>query len=367
MGTNVSLNLPRGIRVFTEQGRKHPHGCQWTVASKRKTRFFEKIGPRDDFAKELAGGAKEHGSAAFTIDAAELLAFRAYKAQQAARTGTAPTIAKAVPQYIQAKTAEGLSKAAMSHYASALKKLVEAMGRKPVDLVTREQMAEWSATLEGEDSTRRTMFVRARGLFTWLKFARIIAENPFDGLKPTKVIAKRIVLLSPQDGAKLFKMNAAPNVRDHRELCGRMALEAFAGLRYRSAAGIIADDIKFSMKGIELPADNIKTERRKFIQHLPNNLWAWLKWADPTDWKMTARQYLQAKSHAFIRAGIDHPRNCLRKGFATYHLAALGDAGRTAAILCHTNLKKLMEDYNGVADTVSGKKWLAIFPPKGQK
>jgi hypothetical protein len=78
---------------------------------------------------------------------------------------------------------------------------------------------------------------------------------------------------------------------------------------------------------------------------------------------MTKRQYLEAKSLAFVRASVPHPRNCLRKCFATYHLASGGNAGHTAAILCHTSLVKLLNDYNGIASSETGAKWFQILPP----
>jgi hypothetical protein len=363
----------RGIRLVEARNRPKPFGVQWLVDGRRKTSFFRIRTEQVQFAKQLAADVKENGIAAYRADMGEVRELRALRAHLPAdvpleavlacwerhgSTRPALLIRDAIPQYLEAKKAENLDPNTLSHYRSALDRLIVAFGDHNVQDVEREDLQAWLTDLDAEDSTCRTYFVRARGFFSWLKFARLITEHPFDGLRTPKVIPKEITLSTPDDLRLLFAVNAPVS----RELCGRLACEAFAGIRFESVADMQPSDIKFELRGILLPADQIKTRRRKFIQNLPDCLWKWLEWSRPAEWTMTPRQYLEAKSLAFVRANIPHPRNCLRKSFATYHLALHGDAGKTAAILCHTNLRKLIEDYNGVASADRAAPWFTVLP-----
>jgi site-specific recombinase XerD len=188
-------------------------------------------------------------------------------------------------------------------------------------------------------STRRTRFARVRALFNWLAETDRIERSPFNGIKPPKVPAKEVVILTLAQTQKLFGDNATneedqttPNA-ERRETLGRLALEAFAGLRNDTAAKIVASEIHAD--GLRIPAAKLKTAQPQFIESLPANLHAWLKWSQPETWSMTPRQYVKQKENAFVRAKVPHPHNCLRHGFASYHVAAFKNPAATSVIMCH--------------------------------
>lgn len=163
---------------------------------------------------------------------------------------------------------------------------------------------------------------------------------------------------------RLFERNAGTEgefPQRRRELLGRLALEAFAGLRFDTAKQIVAGEI--SPDGLRIPAAKLKTRQNQFLEGLPANLHAWLEWSQPIRWQMTARQYLFEKSLAFGRADVPHPRNCLRKSFASYHVAAFKDAPRTSLIMCHKSPKLLWDTYRGIASEADGRAYFEIRPP----
>lgn len=381
--TEKAWKRPRGISFISlPQRPENPYGVQWRVDGKRKTKSFSTPTDRLKFAKKLAGDVKAVGPDAYRLNPEEARAWRGFIAslgdgvslddvlrcwRKHGEERTKLPVDTAIASYVASKVAEGMSRGALSHYKAIFTKFSATYGVRDVSSITRDEIVSWVDCLEvdgqrAEPATRRTHQKRVREFFRWLRVGRLIAENPCDGIRPVKVVQKEVRLISPEDGAKLFEVNAQESVPDHRELCGRLALEAFAGIRFESVASIAAADIKWDMRGILLPATKIKTRKRQFIQNLPENLWAWLQWSKPETWTMNPRQYMQAKSLAFVRANVPHPRNCLRKCFATYHLAALGNAGHTAAILCHTSLTKLINDYNGIASAETGKQWFAVVP-----
>jgi hypothetical protein len=371
---------PRGIRLFDLPNRPDaPKAVQWRVDGKRKTKTFATAEKQIEFARELAGAAKDHGLDAFRLNPDEAREWRAFRAELGADVPlasvlacwrkhgverTSLTVADAVTAYLAAKAAEGMSAGAQSHYRAVYGRFSAVYGVRDVATIDRAEVVSWADGLEMADWSRRSHLNRVRSLFRWLKVCRHIAEDPCEGIRQIKIVPKEVQLITPEQGAKLFAVNSQPDVPDHRELCGRLALEAFAGIRFDSVAAMTAADIRRDMQGILLPADKIKTRKRRFIQNLPANLWPWIEWSRPESWVMTKRQYLQAKSLAFVRAKVPHPRNCLRKSAATYHLAAFGNAGHTAAMLCHTSLAKLVNDYNGIASAEVAKLWFEITPPK---
>jgi hypothetical protein len=78
---------------------------------------------------------------------------------------------------------------------------------------------------------------------------------------------------------------------------------------------------------------------------------------------MTARQYLNEKSAAFARAGVENPGNVLRHSFCSYHVAMHRDAARTAVLLTHTSPVMLYRHYKGKATAADAGKWFSIMPP----
>ena len=312
------------------------------------------------------------------LDPSEALEWRAFKARLGAGVSLEDVLAcweknqatvkpmqlkPAIAAYTEAKKLESIAESTLAHYKPVFDRFLASFDGRDVASITRDDVSNWVGGLEMAQQSRKSHLSRIRSFFRWLRICRHIAEDPCEGMRRIKVVPKEIQLISPEHGAKLFGDNSKQEVADRRELCGRLALEAFIGIRFESVATIQAGDIKWDMKGILLPAARIKTRKRQFIQNLPANLWAWLKWSDPDSWSMTPRQYMQAKSLAFVRANVPHPRNCLRKCAATYHLAAFGNAGHTAAMLCHTSLAKLVNDYNGIASAETGAKWFQILPP----
>ena len=376
---------PRGIAFikFTD-GRAKSFGVQWRSSGKRKTKTFAKAGQQIEFAKGLTADVKRNGVAAYRLDEGEARDWRAFVAQldgadihdvlacwhRHGKKQDPLPLSDAVAAFMAAKEAEGVGKAALLHYKGVYARLTAAFAGREARTIEREEIAAWLDGLQidgapAADFTRRTHAVRVRTLFRWLVDNRKLDRSPCDGLRPVKITPEEVSILTIEHAKALFKKNSTnedgtPVDSTRRELCGRLALEAFAGLRFSSAALVVPADIEG--KGIVLPAAKIKTRRRQFIDGLPENLWAWLEWSGVASWSMTPRNYMREKSAAFIRADIPHPNNCLRHSFASYHMATNKDASRTAAILCHTSPKMLYLHYKARATEAAGAAYFQIMP-----
>jgi site-specific recombinase XerC len=364
---------PRGIVYFLRpKCPARAFAVQWRVEGVRREKGFRTKADRETFARSLAGDVKSIGVSAYRLDESEARAWRAFVAEvspaslsevaahwRATGRKEEPAVSAAVADFIAAKEGQGISPAALSHYKKWLGRFSVAFGARRVSTVTREEISAWLPTLGLGAVTTRGHLTRVRGLFSWLVICGQIARNPCAGIKAPKIVGKDVEVYSLAQGRALFEKNAG----ESRELLGRLALEAFAGLRFASAAVIAAADIKTASGGIVLPADKIKTERREFIDGLPANLWAWLAWSKPEAWSMTPRAYLAAKSNARVRAGLPEVRNALRHSFCSYHIAAHKDPSRTSVILCHSSPRMLWRHYRGNATAEDGAAWFEIMPP----
>ena len=369
---------PRGITLLSfPQRPARPYGVQWRVDGKRKTKTFPTREKQMDFAKSLAGAAKKDGLAALRFDDAEVRTWRAFMAIIGEDTdldlvaacwlkhrdrdkGGPLSLTEAIKAYTEAKQGEGVSGAALAHYGPIFERLIGFLGNRDVRNVTGEDIASFMAAQDGSDHTRRTRFARIRALFNWLSETKKLSESPLTGIRPPKVKEKEVTLLTVAQTRQLFTANC--NAELPRELLGRLALEAFVGLRHDTAAQIVAAEI--GEDGLRIPAAKIKTRKDQYLDGLPANLLAWLRWSNPETWTMTRRQYAEAKARAFIRANVPHPHNCLRHGFASYHVAAHKSSARTALLLCHTNEKLLWNVYRGLTTEADGKAYFKIMPPK---
>ncbi|HEY1122709.1 MAG TPA: hypothetical protein VGE67_13955 [Haloferula sp.] len=378
---NKRWEPPRGIRFIDFEDRpSQPYGVQWRVEKKRKTKTFATREAQITFAKALAGAAKREGLAAFKLDPDETKAWRAFRAdigdasledvlrcwRRYGKVAAKLKLVAAKEAFLKAKEAEGVSAASLGHFRPVLRDFSAALGDVELATIQREQLEQYLAEMDTDSTeTRRTHYKRIRSLFSWLEATRQIAENPCDGWKSPREGIRSISVLPVAEAVRLFAENAGrPQAR---EVLGRLALEAFAGVRHETAARLTAPSFDFERKVITIPAAIDKNRKDQFIEHAPENLWAWLRWSDPAKWSMNPIAYRNAKSAAFLWARVEHAHNVLRHSAASYHIAMNGDAGKTAAMLTHANLKMLWSNYRGRGGgEANGRAWFSILPPAGE-
>jgi len=236
---------------------------------------------------------------------------------------------------------------------------VQQFDERTLDL-TPSEIREWLNALPFGEVTKRNHYKRVRAFFTWARMEGLATVNPCEGIRSPAREVDDVSVLSVEDTAKLFK--TANKLRP--QMCARLALEAFAGLRFSSAARLVKADVNFADKGITLPAAKLKTRKRHYIDGLPENLWKWLRTTPEEAWALTERQYLALKSEAFRLAGVRNPGNVLRHSFCSYHVAMHKDAARTAVILCHASPSTLYQHYKGRATASDATRYFEISPSR---
>ena len=378
-----ALRLPRGIRLIDRPDRPSKFGVQWRVDGQRKTKVFETREDQITFARQLAGGVKRDGLMAYRLNEDETRQWRAFRAtigpninlDDVARcwvrhgvTLSSMPLSEAIAAFLEAKAAEGVSKASLGHQRPILRRF-QVFLNPTTNLagIGASQIAAFMQSIATmATATRRSYQKTLACLFNWLKSTRRIADSPMEGLKlpkPTRAELKSVTVLSVEDGVSLFTKNLSADFG--RELLGRLALECFAGIRHETAAQITHEAFDFKTRVITIAARIDKNQRPQYIEHAEENLWAWLEWSKPRTWQMSKLMFRNHKSRAFTRANVQHLHNVLRHSAASYHIALHGDAGKTAAMLTHKgSTAMLYSHYRGAGGgKENGVKWFSIAPP----
>ena len=210
----------------------------------RRSRSFATERERDAFARELAKIRAARGKSATIATAEQVDTWRAFARltgnadplevarfwvqHKTAISGTA-RLGDTLEAYFQALRSAGHP--LTSHHQLHLRRMLEYFGPgRQIGDIQPEALGKWLDSLGFEHVTRRHHLKSARSFFKRLVRMRLAPENPADAVPMPHLEAEEVTVLSVADTRRLFEVN-----RD--ALCiGRLALEAFGGLRYTSAA-----------------------------------------------------------------------------------------------------------------------------------
>jgi hypothetical protein len=356
----------RGVRPLKPRlDRPSPYGLRWWVDGKPRTEFFVTEEERD---RRMAKVLKERERGVTPLNSSEIREYRTIKNSLgdvpwqdvlsgyrqwmavSQRAVTKRTVALAVTEYL-AEIKERLAEDTYRHRKTYLDRMALAFGDRDMGDVRPDELRRWlpSTSPITHNGVRKSL----HAFFAWHG-----GVNPVKDVPLMETVHDTIGVLTPEQTVQLFTRAAKAN----RNLIGRLACEAFAGIRFSSACRLEKKDVTPG-EGINLPASKFKTKRRHYIDDLPANLWAWFDLDDGTGWEMPPHEYMYRKSLLFVAADVPHPKNALRHSFATYYTAAYKDPGKTALILGHRNQQLLWRAYLGRATKDQGNAYFAIKPP----
>jgi site-specific recombinase XerD len=378
--------------------RKRPYYLFWRDSKGTKTweRYEDEKG-RELAAKRMAEALASHGaSTILTFDPEKWRTWLQFEAMvgpgvdplivaaewKASRQGKAGSsvgmqLETAITKYFAIRKAEkSWGRDAERHAELHLKeRFHDAYFTKRINDITTEDIRTWLGSLKGKDGDPMhdlTVKDHRKNLATFFDYAvreGWVSVNPVAAIKPPKVEQADVHVISVREAFAFFKAN-----RDSRCI-GRVALEAFGGVRYSTAGKIDKEGINFEQKGIRMLGKTHKSGKTKYRQGQPDNLWDWLKHAPETCWTMTALQYREEKRAAAIKSGLrpasiatnedqvkmDAIANIWRHSFASYHLARYKKVPLTQYLMQHSN-PKTTEIYEGVADETDAARYLMITP-----
>lgn len=375
----TGAEIPRGLTFSELPAGKRRYQARWREPDgARKSVTFATEKQRTDFATAWIKKREQFGKSEPIVLPKEAVRWKLF----AEMTGDADPIEvakfwlehrkvlggemklrEAVEKYLAIRQQRNLSTAADRHVNLHLNRFLTHFSAKRLCEVKADDVREWLAGLKNPDSgapmepwTVRDHLKSIKAFFCQAVVEQWIATNPIAVISPPKIEPEDVTVLPVESLIKLFTVN-----RD--ALCvGRLALEAFGGLRFSSVARLSREELLEAERGIIMPGHKHKSGRRHYVDGYPDNLWAWIKHAHQACWDINPRQYLELKSKAFRDAGVTNPGNVLRHSFCSYHVALHKDAARTAVLLTHRSPTMLYQHYKGRASEADAKRYFAIMP-----
>jgi integrase len=377
---------PKGMWFEERAGQPLPFLARWRLPGGGKDgQAFETESARAAFASAWEKKRRDYGRAAIHVaprDAEALAEFRKltggadlltvareWLASRGVSNG-AIQLSEAVKKYREAMAERRASPDSVAQRDLHLFRLLSAFPGKTLADLSAEALCGWLRDLApprvGGLAAPRTKRAHRGAVARLLDYAvgsGWLTRSPMSAVPVPTVAADEVTLLTPDEARRLFA--AARGTR----CVGRLALEAFAGLRFSSAQRIALAEINFAEGGITLPGAKHKTGKRHYVKGFPENLWAWLRLAPAGCWSLPPRLYALDKRSVFEAAGLkgdgkdaEALRNCLRHSFATYHLGANKDAALTAYLLTHSRPAMLYQHYAGRAQGNDSEAYFSILP-----
>jgi integrase len=393
--------------------RKKPYVARWYEAApgsakatpgklRQRNKFFASAAARDEFIEQLKLTVHRQDPVLPTIaphklirwqqameiapeaDPVEVFKFWKTEKRKIAKLGDR-YLHDAATAYLQSMVNIGRNAAYIQHVRRALADLEDEFGNRLVREFSTEELRDYLFGLPYGPITIKNKRTYYQGAFGWWEQQGWLTENPMKRVESPQIHDKEPEILSVKEIRQLFRANEKVDP----EICGLLALGAFAGMRSSAISRIDYAEIDFKQGGILTPAEKTKKKRRQWIEDLPDNLWAWLKKTPPQAFEMTHRQMLHRKSQAMRRAGLlveayeinrinarreareepllelkpkCPPKNCLRHSFVTYHVALHRNPGKTALIVSHRDQDCLYRHYLGIANQRDAEKYFEIFP-----
>jgi integrase len=374
------------VRKYDDSNRPHlKFVVNYREARKRKRTFFESKEAANSFAAFKNAELRRNG-----IEGAEFPTSLRVMAQECAQalsdykkagsdspftikdatdyliahlkaTERSIAVAALIPQLIDAKKADGMSKRYIEDLRSRLPRFANAFGEQMVATITAKQIDTWLRALPVGATTRNNFRRAIVMMFNHAIALGYATSNPAAKTAKAKETDSPPGILTVQQTARLLE-RASP------ELLPYVTIGAFAGLRRAEIERLDWKDVHFDGEQlIEVTAQKSKTARRRFVKIQPN-LREWLLPVHKHAGKITPNNLEAQLEAARKAAGItDWPDNALRHSFASYHLAHFKDAAALALEMGHTDADMIFSHYRQLVRPKEADRYWSIRPAVKEK
>jgi integrase len=343
----------------------------WRQANKRQLRYFKRERDAKDFASqkyiELLNEGRRHGEitdaerrAVHVAREAEINiaeAVERFIEERGALARSIP-IEDAVDEFLEIRKSESKSGAHLKDLRLRLKAFVLTRPAKQlVEAVTTSDVDTWLTGLPVAAQTRTNYRTVLNNFFKFAVSRGYAPTNPVSAAVKFRVLAKAPGILTPAQLRAL--LNACVN-----EIRAAVAIGAFAGLRKAEIERLNWQHVKVDRKFIEVVAANSKTAQRRLVT-ISENLKAWLAPLARAEGPVCPpfNLYRHLFAAALKNAKIaSWPHNALRHSYASYHLAEVQDAGKTALQLGHTEPRMLFAHYRELVTEEEAAEYWNISP-----
>jgi integrase len=275
------------VKIYThyQSYRKKPYVARWYEGDQQRNRFFDSAADRDEFIEGFKATAqladpdlpqvKPHRlirwqqAMAIAPEADPVEVFRFWvRAQQEKLKAEERSLEDASAGYIMSMERVGRNASYIGHVKRALADLRDELGNKLVRDISSEELADHLFGLPFTQVTLKNRRTYLLGAFGWWERQGWVSQNTMKKVESPQVHDKEPETLTVAQTRQLFRANE----KIDPEICGLLALGAFAGMRSSAIARIDYAEIDFKQRGILTPAEKTKKKRRQWIEDLPDNL-----------------------------------------------------------------------------------------------
>lgn len=262
------------------------------------------------------------------------------------------TINELINEFLLAKARAGRGDRYLRQLRVVLDNFNIGRGRMPLDQVNVHEIERWTRNTNWSNRTVRGYVADVRTMFNFAVKRGYLQRNPAAGVElPGLDQLGKIHIHTPDQASAVLETARLHDV----DVCRRLAVRYFAGVRSAEVNRLTEEDIKFDQGLIEVPAIKSKTRARRLVTIQPN-LKAWLALGGK----------LRGISDQTIRdviklAKVEWPHNVTRHSFVSYHLAKFKNAGRTALEAGHSE-QMLFAHYRALVTPAAAAEYWSILP-----
>lgn len=364
-------------RIYTRRHRSGQTGFLvdlGIIDGKRVRHSFSDKQEAETFAEQQRVARKNEGVAAFSLpldvrtEAAKCLAklqphsvslteATDYYLKHVVAFRQAPTVAEIVKRIIDDAHTAGRREKTINDLRHRLQQFSLTFGPRQLATIELPEIESWVNDPTLSARSRINYATKASQLYNYAIKRGWVDANLVD----------RISRPAPEDKEPgILTIGQAETLLTHAPAFGLLpyiALGLFAGLRPTETLRLEWSAIKFDERAIIVGAEVAKKRSRRVVE-INETLAAWMKphmkergpVVDPTAFRNHFNELRK-------KAEIDPwPDNSLRHSFGSYHLAAFGDAIRTAGHMGHRDPSVLHNHYKALVTKAEAEKFWALRP-----
>jgi integrase len=268
------------------------------------------------------------------------------------------TVAQLASEVLETKHRDGLPTKYLGMLRLYLKRFCRDFGERVIAGITVEELDNWLRALPGSPKTRMDYRANISVLFGYAFRRQIIDKNPVAFTARPKLVDRPPEIFTVDELRAL--LTAAQQIEP--SVLPMLAIGAFAGLREAEIQRLHWNEINLARGHIEVTAAKAKSARRRIVPILPN-LAAWLRpYAGMSGAVVPANPRKKLKQVREAAKLARWPVNGLRHSFASYRLAATGDAPRVSHELGHTSPNMLYSTYRELVLPSEAERYWQIAP-----
>lgn len=259
------------------------------------------------------------------------------------------SLLETVNDFLVFKARLGRSDRYLRQLRVSLSSFAHRRARRSLASISRADVEDWLGESGWKARTQRGYLADVKTLFTWARRRGYCDGNPAEGVELPAPESVAPCIMPADQVARLlnFARGESPDV------CRWLAVAFFAGVRSAELHRLREADILPGF--VQVPAAKAKTRARRLVTIQPA-LSAWLALGgelrpmSPNTIKAVVR-----------RSGVTWGHNIARHSFVSYHLAAFGNAGKTALEAGHAEAV-LFANYRAMVTPEQAAAFWAIRP-----